>query len=79
MGINVNSVKHHFVNPSVLIKPIINMYHGVPNNSVYRQFCSDAKRLKYEPLSDVIKDAIKLMEKLKNERSADHEPRINKK
>lgn len=55
------------------------MYHGVPNNSVYRQFCSDAKRLKYEPLSDVIKDAIKLMEKLKNERSADHEPRINKK
>lgn len=40
------------------------MYHGMKNSSVYRQYISDPNRLKYEPLSDVIKDAINIMEKM---------------
>ena len=49
------------MNPSVLIKPVINMYYGRRKNSKFRQFLSDPKRLKEEPLSDVIKGAIELM------------------
>ena len=57
----LHSVKHGYVNPATLIKPVINMYHGRKNNSRYRQYLSDPKRLKDEPLSDVIKGVIALM------------------
>jgi hypothetical protein len=62
LGVNINNIQHHYVNPSVLVKPLINMYHGVKNNSLYRQMLSDPKKLKKESLSTVIKEAIELME-----------------
>lgn len=47
------------------------MYHGVQNSSVYRQFLSDPHRLKSTRLSDVIKQAIKIMEKIKKENKSE--------
>lgn len=67
LGVNINSIKHHYVNPSVLIKPIINMYHGVKFSTPYRQLLSTPKRLKEEPLSDLIKEAIQIMTKKKKD------------
>lgn len=46
IGLDKSLAKHHYVNPSVLVKPIINLYHGCHNSSVYRQYLSDPKRLK---------------------------------
>ena len=61
LGINISEIKHHYVNPSVLVKPLINMYHGVRRSAPYRQLLSNPARLKEEPLSDLVKEAVALM------------------
>lgn len=61
LGMNINEIKHHYVNPSVLVKPLINMYHGVRRSAPFRQLLSNPARLKEEPLSDLVKEAVMLM------------------
>lgn len=73
----IYEAKHSYVNPATLIKPLINMYHGQKNNARYRQYLSDAKRLKNEALSDVIKEVLEIM-RPKEETARDPEEKEGK-
>ena len=48
-------------NPSVLVKPLINLYNGEKFNGRYRQYLSDLAKLKEGPLHLVIRKAAELM------------------
>lgn len=64
----ITAIKHRYVNPSTLVKPIINLYHGQRNCAKYRQMLSDFKKLKNQPLSDLLKEAAEFMSAKKEEK-----------
>lgn len=42
----------------MLIKPILNMFHGIKHSNKYKQVLSDHKQIKKQRLCNIVKDAL---------------------